>query len=554
MSRLRMFMSMSLLGLVLVAVIGCGGKKDGGEESESSGSSSNSSSASGNNSPSGGSSAFSGNVQESSLPKEKRAVIAFDLDLGRVMNSEIGSMLPTEQALGELGAAGPEADALMSVKRIAGFVSAPEDLGSVMGMAMMGPSPGQPLPVEFVISVEFVDAAAASEPMAEIKQNSTKTTIGGKEVYKPQDPNGPPLFIRIVSDTKIEAGTEMYLTSGSAVGTRTLQERWKGMPDVAMKLALDMDGARELLDGASAMLRQDAPPMAAPYIDLLDKGAFMSLAIDASGDQLVHMTMDGHNAEETQAINTVVAGLLQLANFGAAGSINDMRSQSPKMADMMSNLLKSLGTTVSGNTVSVTVAKPEGFEDALKEGMAAAQVAAQQVAALNDMKQLALAIHNYHDAMRRFPFAADPTYVSEELSWRVLILPYVEENALYDRFDTKQGWDGETNKLLAEEMPAVFGGDSANSTVVYIRPDKPVQTFGGVLDGSSMSIMLLETLNPVPWTKNQDISVKEAIEMVNSLPEGQQVRAARYDGSAIMLPGDYSPEEIEAMMDPTDGR
>ena len=77
----------------------------------------------------------------------------------------------------------------------------------------------------------------------------------------------------------------------------------------------------------------------------------------------------------------------------------------------------------------------------------AAREAARRMQCANNMKQLSLALHNYHDTNKRFPPAATwPTSASGfnlgmqnqnkfGPSWVVLLLPYMEQQTVYDAFD-----------------------------------------------------------------------------------------------------------------------
>jgi len=59
--------------------------------------------------------------------------------------------------------------------------------------------------------------------------------------------------------------------------------------------------------------------------------------------------------------------------------------------------------------------------------------AAARAQCQNNLKQIALAVHSYHDANRKLP----PAYVANvQLSWHVFILPYVEQNTLFQAMDT----------------------------------------------------------------------------------------------------------------------
>ena len=75
----------------------------------------------------------------------------------------------------------------------------------------------------------------------------------------------------------------------------------------------------------------------------------------------------------------------------------------------------------------------------------------------NNLRQLALAFDLYRGTYGHFP----PPYIADAdgkpmHSWRVLILPFIEERSLFDAYDMKQPWDGPHNSQLVAQMPQVF--------------------------------------------------------------------------------------------------
>lgn len=80
----------------------------------------------------------------------------------------------------------------------------------------------------------------------------------------------------------------------------------------------------------------------------------------------------------------------------------------------------------------------------------AAREAARRMSCQNNLKQLGLALHNYHDTNRRFPIGADSI---NGLSWRVRILPFIEQSNLYQRFSFDAGiWNGGPNREGPNKM------------------------------------------------------------------------------------------------------
>ena len=88
----------------------------------------------------------------------------------------------------------------------------------------------------------------------------------------------------------------------------------------------------------------------------------------------------------------------------------------------------------------------------------AAREAARRAQCTNNLKQIGLAMHNYVAAHNNaFPAPALPGKDGKPaLSWRVALLPYLEQQSLYDRFHLDEPWDSPHNKALIKEMPAVF--------------------------------------------------------------------------------------------------
>jgi hypothetical protein len=164
---------------------------------------------------------------------------------------------------------------------------------------------------------------------------------------------------------------------------------------------------------------------------------------------------------------------------------------------------------------------------------------------VNNLRQIILAMHNYHDACHRFPPAVVYDRNGKPLySWRVLLLPYIEQDVLYRQFHLNEPWDSPHNKALLERMPPTYahpGGTSKTDThcLVFDSPAfvNPRSAFnsqlpaGGLqpgmlrpaigadqifeigtptsivnfLDGTSNSILVVEADKAVPWTKPEDL-------------------------------------------------
>jgi hypothetical protein len=138
--------------------------------------------------------------------------------------------------------------------------------------------------------------------------------------------------------------------------------------------------------------------------------------------------------------------------------------------------------------------------------------------AAKNMKQLALAMTNMHDTYGQFSPIKQMIKDDKPLfSWRVQILPFIEEDKLYSQFNLKEPWDSEHNKRLLDKMPKIFapvtGKTKEKNTTHY-----QMITGGGALldgvnkvsmkditDGPANTIMIVEADEAVLWTKPDDV-------------------------------------------------
>src|SRR5690606_26090491 len=88
--------------------------------------------------------------------------------------------------------------------------------------------------------------------------------------------------------------------------------------------------------------------------------------------------------------------------------------------------------------------------------IAHARLSAQRSNSMNNLKQIMLAIHNYHDTHGKIPQDIRDEEGNLLLSWRVQILPFIEQQALYQQFKLDEPWDSEHNLPLSKVMPRPY--------------------------------------------------------------------------------------------------
>jgi hypothetical protein len=228
----------------------------------------------------------------------------------------------------------------------------------------------------------------------------------------------------------------------------------------------------------------------------------------------------------------------------------------------LASQLEAVQPVVEGSRVRLR-ADLRQINELLRGPLEASRQAARRSQCMNHLKQIAMAMHHHIDAKRTFP----PAYTASKdgkplLSWRVAILPYLDQKALYDEFHHDEPWDSAHNKALLERMPEVYrcpaSGAGAGLTT-YLAPRGPGTMFPGaegvpirdVIDGTSNTILVLDAgeAQAVPWTKPGDWEVgdkPDSTALASSHPGG--FLSAFADGSVRFLAETIHPAVLRALL------
>ncbi len=175
-------------------------------------------------------------------------------------------------------------------------------------------------------------------------------------------------------------------------------------------------------------------------------------------------------------------------------------------------------------TVNIGTAAPVAVA-LLLPAVQAARSASRRMQSANNLKQQVLGLQNYHDTFLYLPAAYTMNKEKKPLlSWRVHILPFIEQRPLYDQFKLDEPWDSEHNKKLIARMPATYrspGSSAAPGTTTYLAiggerglftkptaetPKPGGLTFAAITDGTANTIAIVEAgdENAVIWTKPEE--------------------------------------------------
>ena len=157
-----------------------------------------------------------------------------------------------------------------------------------------------------------------------------------------------------------------------------------------------------------------------------------------------------------------------------------------------------------------------------------AREAARRAQSLNNLKQIGVALHLYHDANTTLP----PAFTTGKdgrpgLSWRVLILPYLDEQELFKQFRLDEPWDSAHNKPLAARIPKVYvspnyAGPAGKTIYLGIGGER------GVLGGK----------DGLPLAK-----IKDGVSNTIAVVEGNNASAVEWTRPEVFVPDAASPAE-----------
>jgi hypothetical protein len=234
-----------------------------------------------------------------------------------------------------------------------------------------------------------------------------------------------------------------------------------------------------------------------------------------------------------------------------------------------------LGIALIGPAVLIALLIP-----AVQKVREAANRIQKQTQSKKNLTEVGLAIHNFAATTGRLPLAYTSSADGKSLlSWRVQILPYLGQDALYKQFKLDEPWDSPTNKALIAHMPDVY--KSLNQDVdevlkgmtrfrVFVGPgtaldkssDSPpngplrgARLPADFPDGTDKTLLVAEALEPVEWTKPEGLSLDTPnLKDLVFGPNSKQFNCIQADGNAIVVPDLIDERTLRNFITRNDGQ
>ena len=400
---------------------------------------------------------------------------------------------------------------------------------------------------EFFVQIEFTNANAAKSLLENenFAPAFSDDTLNGKAIKR--TPAGKMLGIYYDGNTRITIASDGYLLDSTALNaTSSIEKYFSAHSDRAIRLGVDLDSVRPQLNKIKEL--GEIPPMIFGIVNAIRSA---SVAIDLNNKELTNFVINTDNEENAELIASQINGFLRTVKMQASQAANELFAEGSDEAKTMSEFVNGLKCEVAGASASMSVTKPDGYEKFIASAVEKAREAAKQAEKMNYFRQIGIGLLNAHDAYASFPFPEPMnSSFSKDLSWRVIVLPFMEENIMYDKFDFKQAWDSETNLPLAKQMPKAYGfGEGGEKTsVCWIKATDKKVRFRDIRDGTSNTIMLMENPNKVAWSKPGDLSIDEAVNLVKNLEDGEKLAVVFYDCSVHTVTNKMDLEKFKALL------
>ncbi len=284
-----------------------------------------------------------------------------------------------------------------------------------------------------------------------------------------------------------------------------------GDDGVAQAVLFATTDTRKILEDALPML---PPELGGGSIKTVTRGLqWIAIKIDAPPKMSLHFI---YQASDNEAAKQLLELLVKGVKF--VGAQKDFKEELP----LVLPLLDALTPKVDGDRLTRTVDDATLTSLLLPPLVQKVRGSAAHSQAMNNLKQLGLAMHYYHDANGRLPAVASFDKKNKPLlSWRVHLLPYLEHDQLYKEFHLDEPWDSEHNKKLIAKMPKVFANPAnprlaAEGKTTYVAPVHSTAIFTGdlqgsritdIADGTSITVLLVDVddADAVVWTKPDDL-------------------------------------------------
>ncbi len=368
-------------------------------------------------------------------------------------------------------------------------------------------------------------------------------------------------FLRLLPNASVpsEAALPMVDQRTLVLGNSDLREfqlaaKGKQTSQLSQLIQRHPDQAVRIAWKSGPFQQINIPVQFLPLSPLLRSTESGSLAVTINDSLQLNVILDSGNPQKiVETLRAVVTlarnGLEGLDNSPAGIPLVIFAKEFEPLLPKLHELLSSAAINASDSQVTLTASATdaEAFAtEILQPAARTARIVSEREQAQEHMKQISLALHKYHDDHGHFP----PSVIKEngvERSWRVEILPYLEQRALYEAYRKDEPWDSPANLLIANTIVPIYQpmGDASTNKTAYraIGGKSGVLSSGtngtavskqDITDGIASTIAFVEVPYYVPWS-SPDAFTPKPEELVSATKRTNGFLAAIADGSVVFI-------------------
>jgi prepilin-type processing-associated H-X9-DG protein len=359
-----------------------------------------------------------------------------------------------------------------------------------------------------------------------LQQRTTEAELEGKTYRKGQSPMDPSIFL--ADDRTLIVGTDDLLR-------KILANRANPQEGAMSRMLGRVAAPPDLL--AMPLAQIHIPPPLAGVEKAPELVNYVTATVNLRRDAGLSLTVKAEDEAAARQLEDLVDRLLKLARQTMAAELSKQAASSDPVEQAMAKYAERVSGQIfevlrpvrKGDTLSLSTkgrrndqlaaASVIGILAALiVPAIAAAREAARRVASANNLRQIGLTLQNEEAVHGALPARANFDQQGKPLlSWRVHILPYIEQESLYKMFHLDEPWDSPRNKTLIPLMPRLYANPSsmgrpgmANYLAVcgkgLMFDGRKGHKLADVTDGLSNTIMVVEADadRAVIWTKPED--------------------------------------------------
>jgi type II secretory pathway pseudopilin PulG len=432
----------------------------------------------------------------------------------------------------------------------------PVEVASAAGLKYLGFDPANveeatgfvdlsnPQAPNYGLTFKFSQPIRGSDIPQQLRAHTQPDQLMGKSYLKSQQPMMPSFYapnnrtLLVAPDAAVKQFVEFPDPSKSG----PIIDRVRKVPSGSdLYVAIDVASLRPLIQMGLAQAQSQIPPDARPLLEAVNLLSAAELTVNLSSPGPTSLVAHANDEAAAQKLEKIMADATakyqaqMKAQFAAEAASSDPVERAfaqymervsgrwsqplmPKREGAQLTFFR-VETSNSPQQQLVVVAVIGVLVALLLPAVQAAREAARRNQSMNNLKQLVLGLLNFESAKRSLP--ANAIYSADGkplLSWRVQILPYLEEGALYNEFHLDEPWDSEHNRPLIARMPQVFKNPNlpmkpgktnylavVGKECIFDGTKKGVG-FRQITDGTSKTILLLEANadQAVEWTKPAD--------------------------------------------------